>query len=353
LAAVRNVGDGAVRELIERRGSGPFTSLADICSRVDCRIVNRRVLESLVKAGALDGLPGNRSEQLAGLDAALDYGQHGAQARALGQTSLFASDESGGLPPPALPRRDAPSGLLLLAQEKEAIGVYISGHPLADKADELGRRTTHAIASLKELPEDESVTIGGVITASRRVVTKAGGQMLVAKLEDLTGTIELVVFPKWFPELSPLLLDEAIVIVKGRVKERRVVGKPPGYVEPQSADEEKQERPDVSLQALEAWPFHQARYINAQSRAQTIDRDRPSAMAVHIRLLGDAGDAQRLQALRELLKNAETGDDLVYLHAGRNGESRPLRQPVALTPTLREDFTSLFGADNVWLAETA
>jgi DNA polymerase III alpha subunit len=242
---------------------------------------------------------------------------------------------------------------VLLAQEKEAIGVYISGHPLADKADELGRRTTHAIASLKELPEDETVTIGGVITVSRRVVTKAGGQMLVAKLEDLTGTVEVVVFPKWFPELSPLLLDEAIVVVKGRVKERRVVGKPPGYIEPQSADEEKQERADVSLQALEAWPFHQARYINAHSRAQTADRDRPTAVALHIRLAGDAGDAQRLQALRELLKNAQAGEDRVYLHAGSNGESRPLRQPVALTPTLRDDFTQLFGAANVWLAETA
>ena len=353
LAAVKNVGEGAVQEIIERRASGAFTSLADICARVDCRIVNRRVLESLIKAGALDGLPGNRSEQLAGLDAALDYGQHGAQARAAGQTSLFSSDESGGLPPPTLPRRDPPSAAVLLAQEKEAIGVYISGHPLADKADELGRRTTHAIAMLRELPEDETVTIGGVITASRRVVTKAGSQMLVAKLEDLTGTVEVVVFPKWFPELSPLLLDEAIVVVKGRVKERRVVGKPPGYIEPQSADEEKQERPEVSLQALEAWPFNQARYLNAQSRAQTVDRDRPPAQALHIRLLGDASDAQRLQALRELLRNAQGGDDRVYLHAGSGGESRPLRQPVSLTPTLREDFTSLFGVDNVWLADTA
>ncbi len=353
LAAVKNVGEGAVREIIEKRAAGRFASLADICARVDCRIVNRRVLESLIKAGALDGLPGNRSEKLAGLDAALEYGQHGAQQRALGQTSLFASDESGGLPPPSLPRREPPSPAVLLAQEKEAIGVYISGHPLSDKADELGRRTTHAIASLRELPEDETVVIGGVVTASRRVVTKAGGQMLVAKLEDLTGLVEVVVFPKWFPELSPLLLDEAVVVIKGRVKERRAVGKPPGYVEPQTADEEKQERPEVSLQALEAWPFHQARYLNNSSRSQTVDRDRPAALALHIRLHGDADDVRRLERLRELIRNAQQGEDRVYLHAGGNGESRPLRQPVTLTPTLREDFAALFGSDNVWLAESA
>jgi DNA polymerase III alpha subunit len=238
-----------------------------------------------------------------------------------------------------------------LAHEKEAIGVYISGHPLADKADELAKRTTHVIAILRELPEDETVVIGGVITASRRVVTKAGGQMLVAKLEDLTGTIELVVFPKWFPDLSPLLLDEAIVVVKGKIKERRTIGKPPGYVEPQAADEEKHERPEVSLQALEAWSFNQARYLNPTARSQVVDRDRPAALALHIRLHGDAEDATRLERLRELINSAQTGDDKVYLHAGGNGDSRPLRQPVQLTPSLREDFTTVFGADNVWLAD--
>ncbi|HEV2878896.1 MAG TPA: DNA polymerase III subunit alpha [Candidatus Eremiobacteraceae bacterium] len=351
LTAVKNVGEGAVHEIIEKRKAGAFTSLADICSRVDCRIVNRRVLESLVKAGALDGLPGNRNEQLAGLDAALEYGQHGAQQRALGQTSLFSSEGTGGLPPPSLPPREAPSSAVRLAHEKEAIGVYISGHPLADKADELAKRTTHVIASLRELPEDETVVIGGVITASRRVVTKAGGQMLVAKLEDLTGTIELVVFPKWFPDLSPLLLDEAIVVVKGKIKERRTIGKPPGYVEPQAADEEKHERPEVSLQALEAWSFNQARYLNPTARSQVVDRDRPAALALHIRLHGDAEDATRLERLRELINSAQTGDDKVYLHAGGNGDSRPLRQPVQLTPSLREDFTTVFGADNVWLAD--
>jgi len=354
LTAVKNVGEGAVREIIEKRKGGAFTSLADICSRVDCRIVNRRVLESLVKTGALDGLPGNRNEQLAGLDAALEYGQHGAAQRALGQTSLFGAEGgTGGLPPPSLPSREPPSSAVRLAHEKEAIGVYISGHPLADKAEELARRTTHAIASLREQPEDETVVIGGVVTTSRRVVTKAGGQMLVAKLEDLTGTVEVVVFPKWFPDLSPLLLDEAIVVIKGKVKERRAIGKPAGYVEPQAADEEKLERPEVSLQALEAWPFNQARYLNPPGLrpAPIADQERPAAAALHVRLRGDAEDAGRLERLRALIQSAQAGDNTVYLHAGGNGDSRPLRQPVQLTPSLREDFATVFGPDNVWLTE--
>jgi DNA polymerase-3 subunit alpha len=351
LAAVKNVGEGAVRELIEKRSAGPFLTLADICARVDCRIVNRRVLESLIKAGALDGLAGNRTEQLAGLDAALEYGQHGAQQRLLGQVSLFGSDNAGGLPPPVLPRREPPGSAARLAQEKEAIGVYISGHPLADKATELAKRTTHAIASLRELPEDETVVIGGVVTASRRVVTKAGGQMLVAKLEDLTGTIEVVVFPKWFAELSALLLDEAIVVVRGKLKERRAIGKPPGYIEPQSAEEEKQERPEVSLQALEAWSLAQAQILNVGASGPNGNGDEKAAISLHVKLHGDPQDATRLERLRELVKNAGTGSDKVYLHAGGNGDSRPLRQAVHVTPALRENFANVFGAENVWLTD--
>jgi hypothetical protein len=146
------------------------------------------------------------------------------------------------------------------------------------------------------------------------------------------------------------LLDEAIVVVRGKVKERRTIGKPPGYTEPQSADEEKQERPEVSLQALEAWPFSQARYINNGARPRDADRDKPAALALHIRLRGDAADAARLERLRELISQAQAGEDKVFLHAGGNGDSRPLRQPVQLTPALREDFATVFGADNVWLA---
>jgi len=356
LGAVKNVGEGAVRELIEHRATGKFTTLADICGRVDCRVVNRRVLESLIKAGALDGLPGNRQQKLAGLDAALDYGQHGAQQRALGQTSLFAADSSGGLPPPPLPSAPAANSATRLAQEKEALGFYISGHPLADKMEELARRTTSTIAALRELPEDETVVAGGIVTASRRVVTKAGGQMLVAKLEDMTGAVEVVVFPKWFPELAPVFVDEAVVVVKAKVKERRTIGKPPGFVEVAAAEEEKQDRPEISLQALEAWPFNQARVLSngvrspaAVSAASNGSNPPDAHVDLHIRLQGTAEDAVGLEKLRELIVQAGGGSSRVFLHVGQRGESRPLRQSVQVTPSLRDDFAGVFGSENVWL----
>jgi DNA polymerase-3 subunit alpha len=363
LAAVKNVGDGAIRELLEKREAGPFTSLAQLCARVDCRQMNRRVLESLVKAGAFDGFAGNRAQKLAHVEAALDFGQRLAEERDLGQTSLFGG---GGvaLPPPALPHLPDLPIPVRLAQEKEAIGLYISGHPLADKASDLARRTTTTIALLRELPEDELVCAGGVVTSSRRVVTKAGGQMLIAKLEDQTGTIELIVFPKWYPQLSPYFADDAIVVVKARVKERRqgLQGRS-AVIVPDASDAAEEERPEISLQVVEVWPIASAPILAARPAISAAPKLAvevlaiPSAMVaagaatLNVRLCGDAEDAHRLGRLRDLVSSAGGGSGKIVLHAGANGDTRPLKQSVAITDAMRAELAGLFGGDNVWQAD--
>ena len=368
LGAVRNVGEGAIAELIAKRSEARFESLADLCTRVDGRQVSRRVLESLIKAGALDGF-GRRVALLAGLDAALDYGQQMIQERVLGQTSLFSSEGGAHMPPPALPDVPEPPMSQRLAQEKEAIGVYISGHPLADKANELARRTTTTIAGLAESADDELVAVGGVITSARRVITKAGDQMLIARLEDQTSSIETVVFPKWYADVAPLLAPDAIVVIKGRVKERRVPGKPIALVPVDDSGEE--ERPEVALQALEAWPLLKAPVIgpappttmNGPARdvatRSAPDRERADAAfkngaasrpALHIRMRGDEEDATRLQRLREVVLAAGSGEGCIVLHAAFNAESRPLNRPLQLSGELRAKLSALFGSENVWEA---
>jgi len=385
LGAVRNVGEGAIAELIAKRSEQRFESLADLCARVDGRQVNRRVLESLIKAGALDAF-GGRAALLAGLDGAIDYGQQITQERELGQTSLFGGESAGHMPPPALPSTPEASAAARLAQEKEAIGVYISGHPLADKAQELARRTTSTIAALRESAEDELVTVGGVITAARRVITRAGDQMLIARLEDLTGSIETVAFPKWYAELAPILTPDVIVAIKGRVKERRAPGKP-AVVTP-SEEHGDEERVELSLQAIEAWPIEKApvllSLVNAVprstsavpgstnavpgSRAREFARNggasaepalksaglqTPSEMqafaeALHVRMLGDPDDAARLAKLRALVLAAGGGEGRIVLHAAANDESRPLQRPLLITGELRSELAKLFGSENVW-----
>jgi len=344
LGGVKNVGEGAIRELIDKRSEKPYASVADLCARVDTRQVNRRVLESLTKAGALDGLPGNRAEKAAGLDAALEYGQRMAQEQLLGQTSLFGGAAAAELPPPALPSKPDLTGVQRLAQEKETIGVYVSGHPLAGRETELARRTTHTVAGLRELREDDQLTAGGVITAPRRVLTKAGSQMLIARLEDRSGAIEVVVFPNWYAQLAPVLTDEAVAVVKGKIRERRAPG---ARSAPTAAEEPSEEqRVEVSLQALEAWPLETAPVIS-RAAAGASDTSR-TGVEVHVRLRGDPEDARRLGKLRELVLGAGGGQARVILHAGPDGDTRPLRQSIVVTPAVRFELASIFGSANVW-----
>jgi DNA polymerase-3 subunit alpha len=350
LGAVKNVGEGAIRELIEKRSACRFVSLAEMCARVDTRQVNRRVLDALVKAGALDGLPGNRAEKLSGLESALDYGQRIARDRELGQTSLFGGQGGEPLPPPALPSATDLSQTARLSYEKEAIGVYISGHPLSDKAADLRRRTTCAVAGLRDLAEDENAVVGGVVSGVRRVMTKAGGQMLIARIEDMTAAVEVVVFPKWYPQLSPLFADDAVVVVRGRVKERRAIGRP--AVQAAAVEGADDDRPEVSLQATEAWPFEKARVLTAdpppqQRKVEGVPGE-ATAEELHVKLVGDAEDAKRLARLRELVLDAARGSCKIVLHAGAGGEQKQLRQSVRCTSDLRDELALVFGGDNVW-----
>jgi DNA polymerase-3 subunit alpha len=359
LGAVKNVGEGAIRELIERRAPSGYESLAQLCVRVDTRQVNKRVLESLIKAGALDEAPGNRAEKLAGIEAALDYGQRLAAERDSGQTSLFSGSAGAEIEVPPLPRRPELSPTERLALEKETIGVYISGHPLSGKERELRRKTTITVSGLRELAEDTAVVVGGVITTSRRVVTKAGGQMLVARLEDRTGAIEIVVFPNWFAQVAPVLVDDAVVVIKGKVKERRGQSVRPTTL-PVQDDALEEERPELSVQAIEAWPFDKARFISSvpldeESADETpvaqalVAQARPlQALELHIRLAGDFDDAQRLARLREVVMGAARGSASVILHAATNGDSRQLKTSISMTAAVRAQLTSIFGDANVW-----
>ncbi|HET9878605.1 MAG TPA: DNA polymerase III subunit alpha [Candidatus Limnocylindria bacterium] len=224
MGAIKNVGEGAVEAITSVRDGGeepgPFRSLDDLCRRVDLRTVNKRVLESLIKSNALSSL-GTASALLGALDVALEAGQRHQRDVAAGQSTLFdlfavPDDASttfldGG---EEIPRRER------LRWEKELIGLYLSEHPLGDIADELPDYVTAYTGELAEESDQSRVTLGGIIQSSRRVVTRAGSTMLVATLEDLQGSVEVVVFPKVFEQTAPSWTDDGVVLVSGRVDHR-------------------------------------------------------------------------------------------------------------------------------------
>ena len=224
LAAVKNVGEKAIESIIkERKKKSKFTSLLDFCQRVDLRLVNKRVVESLIKCGAFDSLGVKRSQLLEILDDTMKSGQEYQKAQKNGQTSIFdllkgPSKKYIGINQiEKIPDIPEFSQSELLAMEKEMLGLYISYHPLDNYQDKLRKITTSTSVGLSNLPDKSKVILGGIINNFKKKSTKNGNLMAFISLEDLDGTIEVIVFPKIYDDCKELVKKDKIVIVKGRL----------------------------------------------------------------------------------------------------------------------------------------
>jgi DNA polymerase-3 subunit alpha len=220
LAAIKNVGEAAMQSILKSRSAeGPFTTLEDFCTRVDLRLVNRRVVESLIKAGAFDSLGLTRAHLLATTDTALESGQRQQRDRAEGQGSFFEM-----MPSAAPARMIAPAEITpeweadqRLAFEKEVLGFYISGHPLAryrGVVEPLGVTTS---ADLAAKGHGARVLLFGHATGLKETSTKGGNRMAFFTLEDMEGTVEVTVFPEPFKSAAACLRSGEAVLVRGRV----------------------------------------------------------------------------------------------------------------------------------------
>jgi len=251
LGAVKNVGAGAIASILQvREREGRITSLYRLCEEADLRLVNKRVLESLIKGGAMDGLGGAdpaspadaaivRPRLLAAVDGAVDFGARRQRDRDRGQTQLFGGpeDDGGERDDEALPPAEPLPLQQQLAYEKEALGLYLSGHPIDRHRDVLA---AYGARSLEDLlgnaddpaePEDpegadvaprqpvrirEEVSVGGVIAGVRPVKTRKGDRMAAFVLDDPHGTVEVVAFPDAYAKAAALIQADTLVLVKGR-----------------------------------------------------------------------------------------------------------------------------------------
>ncbi len=224
LAAVKNVGEKAIKSIIkERKKNSNFTSLFDFCQRVDLRIANKRVIESLIKCGAFDSLGAKRSQLLDILDNFMKSGQEYQKAQKNGQTSIFDlfeevhKEKIGDNYQQKLPEIPEFSQNELLAMEKEMLGLYISYHPLNSYKDKLRKITTCTSAELTNLLDKSRVVLGGVINSFKRKSTKNGNLMAFIILEDLEGNVEIIAFPKVYEEYKELIKKDEIVVIEGRL----------------------------------------------------------------------------------------------------------------------------------------
>ena len=324
MAAVRNVGRSAVEAIVSARVNREgFGTLFEFCELVDLRAVNRRSIESLISAGALDSLEGHRAQLLETLGRALDMAQAAQVARQRGQISIF---ESEGMSQQAavvnnLVLLEIPewSERERLAREKEMLGFYLSGHPLAKYRTDLFAMGIRSIQDMDGLPDGAELKLGGLLTEVKPHTDRNGRPMAFGTLEDMDATADLVVFPDVFEKVKELMVPDAVVVMQGRLSGRN--GR-------------------TSIQVEQVLPIEKARKTLAD--------------AVNVLVPAEDLDTQKLEALKELTGRFE-GTCTFYLHLQLGDDKRTVirsRQiQVVCSEALVSEIRELMGARaKVWVS---
>jgi len=327
LAAVKNVGEKAVEVILQSRSEGgPFESLFDFCRRVDMTAVNRRVIENLIKCGAYDSTQVSRAHMFGALDDAMKAGQAYQRDQASAQIDIFGmlgapskGARAGDVYPPVAEWSSQES----LAFEKEALGFYISGHPL-DKYDRaLKKITSGTVAALKEKAQTGEVRLGGVVSALKLRNTKKGERYGNFNLEDKTGFIEVIVWPDTYKKCAELLGADDPIFVKGRLE----------------AGEDR-----IQVIANEVWTLAEAIKNPKNGNAKmSVNGEK-----VHLYMRESEVSADELARLRDLLLDYP-GRSVVFLHMLGKGEGEtvielPDQVRIASGPSLETTVEQLFGA---------
>ncbi len=219
LTTIKNFGAGIAQSIIaERKAHGAFLNLEDFLTRVTDKNLNKKSLEALIKVGAFDSLIGatySRHTLLKNLDVLLTYHKESRQEASIAQDSLFGSTTSAAHAQLLLTPEENPNINDQLLWEKELLGLYISGHPLDQFKDRLGKRDMTIIKLKETAKEKNTVIVGGIIEEMKEIMTKKGDKMLFVRLADLSDTIELVVFPKIYTEFKDVLATDNCIVVKG------------------------------------------------------------------------------------------------------------------------------------------
>jgi len=220
LCAIKNVGENTVRGILDARETlGRFGSFFQFCESIDTRLLNKRVLESLIRAGAMDGMGAHRAQMMAAVDRAIERAQKLQRMKESGQHGLFGGGSSTATAPPPeiLPDVDEWPEHEILASEYATLGFYISGHPLDKYAGRLQELKTVDLSGIEGRRNGEDIVVAGIIVQMRPMRSRKGSRWAILMLQDRTGVIESLVFPEAFQRLEPILKSATPLLVKGRV----------------------------------------------------------------------------------------------------------------------------------------
>ena len=334
LDAVKGVGFAAVEAIKRaREEGGPFRDLWDFCARVDGRSVNKKAIEALIKCGAFGSTGATRKGMLQVLEQAQGAGQKAQQDALIGQGSIFDLGMGGGSGPaaPLTPSHAPIPGMEfdrgeLLAAEKESLGLFISDHPLKDVRVAMSTRVDCSLPEVSSRKDGEWITVGGMIAQAKRIRTKKGDPMMFATLDDLEGSVELVIFGKALAGSEDAVADDSIVLVRGRV------------------DHKDRERTCIVVQQLERFdPTPE----ELEAAAEQAAKRAVAPTALRLRLDAGALPVSALGELRELLAGFP-GESHVVVELKSSVGTRCLRLGsdfrVARGAALNAELHALLGA---------
>jgi DNA polymerase-3 subunit alpha len=328
LANIKNVGVGIVEGIIAARDEGgPFASIEDFCQRVSFRQLNKRALECMIKAGALDGL-GDRGTLLANLDRLMNLAQSAQKLRESGQATLFdVFQETAPSATLALQEAEVPRAQQL-AWEKELLGVYVSEHPFTRAAAALGPRVTAMCSEVSEEMNGREVIIAGSVTHIRQILTRAGRPFLAVEMEDLTGAVEVTVWPDVFDQTRDLWAEGSILLLTVRVRTRN--DRLQVSVEKADAYEEGSEPDPESVGGFNG-PIETPRPVRvSRSPSPRAKNNGPREMRITLRESEDTdSDHERLRAVMSALQEFEGEDHVRLTIRQQDGDEVDLELPRA------------------------
>lgn len=337
LGAVRGVGEKAIDVIVAAREDGTFQSLGDFCARVTSAQVTRRIIEGLCNAGALESLHASRARLLAGIDGALAWASRVAEDRAAGQMGLFGAAGGTSEPEPELPDVTEWSMLQKLEHEHDAVGFYISGHPLDRYEVDLALLATRTTGDLSGLRDKDKVRLAGVTNTVRRKNSRKGDRYATFNLEDRDGVIEVIAWPECYKNCEAAIIGREPVMVTGGVEFGESGGS--GFASDNDGEAALDFSRKAQIIADEVIPLAEAR--------------RRAAQSVDLRMFTDRFEPERIDDLRATLQRYP-GGCRSYLRVIRPGDSETvieLPRELSVDPTdpFLDAAERLLGAGNVAL----
>lgn len=356
LNAVKNVGTNAVDEILSAREKETFKSMEDFLKRVNVRIVNRKNLESLIKAGAFDSL-GDRSDLLFNIDTILAYAHKVQKDSATGQADLFGSLLDEMVPPLQLqPAPTKTSEREMLLWERELLGLYLSAHPL-DRYDAYFSEQTMPISQLSKQMDGKNAMIGGVINDVRAITTKSGSKMAFVKVEDKVGEIEIIVFPKLYEEVAEKLIQDTVVRIKGKINakdrdgnmtdEVKIIADEIVFVTDDELDNYQSTGKNMKLPRTKPVSLEPKKIKEEPKFSYVpVEPKKPLRLFVHVK---DPSDSEALAQVKKVFNNSP-GSHEVVLVLGAEKKSA-VKMPFKVDPgdSLKQSLSDLLGAECVAL----